>query len=190
MMESSNDSRKMIDEWFKEFSEDEDQISISIDVIDDGYLQLSCGTGVIIFSFDVSGPVSQLLEISSNGSDKFVDELAARCNNAFKLNMKHGDMSTASANVQRIDLMSVLQKFSEISKDMAAHSNRLERSVKVSTLRMLIRLAIYPDSTFQQHMTWNYELSVISNAFLSMQPMTNSLTKICDRVLQCVYFPS
>jgi hypothetical protein len=138
MMGSWTDSRKIIDEWFKEFSEDEDQISISIDVIDDGYLQLSCGTGFIFFSFDIDGPVVQLIEISSNGSDKFVDELATRCNNAFKLDMKHGDTSTTSANVQHIDLMSVLQKFSEISKDMAAHSNRLVRCDSVLTLRKWI----------------------------------------------------
>lgn len=141
MMGSSMNSRQVIDEWFKEFSEDEDQISISIDVIEDGYLQLSCGTGVIIFSFDVHGSVSQLIEISSSGSDKFVDELAARCNNAFKLDMKHGDTSTASANVQRVDLVSVLQKFSEISKDMAAHSNRLVISDNNLTVRTWIQLS-------------------------------------------------
>ena len=127
-MATATDRRKIIDEWFKEFSEDEDQISICIDVIDDGYLQLSCGTGFIIFSFNVDGAVGQLVEISSNGSDKFVDELAARCNNAFKLDAKQGDMSTLSANVQHIDLMGVLLKFSEISKDMAAHSNRFVSS--------------------------------------------------------------
>lgn len=130
-MSTSSERNVIIKKWFKEFNEDEDQISLGIDEIDDGYLQLSCGTGFIIFSFGIASEGSDVITISSKGNDKFVKDLVKRCNDAAYGDQSQGD--TYSSVLKTKYLMNVLMKFSEISKEMALDSNRL---VAISIARL------------------------------------------------------
>jgi hypothetical protein len=121
-MTTPSERKVIIKQWFKEFNEDEDQISLGIDEIQDGYLQLSCGTGFIIFSFGTAGEANDLIAISSKGNDKFVKDLVKRCNDA-----AYGDQSEADSYNSVLKtkyLKNVLTKFAEISKEMAVDSNR------------------------------------------------------------------
>ena len=130
-MTTPSERKVIIEQWFKEFNEDEDQISLGIDEIQDGYLQLSCDTGFIIFSFGTAGEADDLITISAKGNDKFVKDLVQRCNDA-----AYGDQSQADSYNSVLKtkyLKSVLTKFAEISKEMAADSNR---SVTLATAQL------------------------------------------------------
>ena len=122
-MSTSSERNIIIKNWFKEFNEDEDQISLGIDEIDDRFLQLSCGSGFIIFSFGTFGEGNgDIITISSKGNDKFVKDLVKRCNDAAYGDQPHGDSYHSVLRTKY--LKNVLMKFSEISKEMAVDSNR------------------------------------------------------------------
>jgi hypothetical protein len=107
--------QEIIQEWFTQFKDDEEQISLGIDYIDDNTLRLSCGDEIIVFSFGDSDTVS----IAAEGDDKFVNVLVQRCKDAIKqLNLC---ISADGSNAAH--LKDVLIKFSEITKVMAANAD-------------------------------------------------------------------
>lgn len=116
-MASTSDRCETIENWYRDFNEDEDQISIAIDANEEDFLRLSCGTGFIIFSFQIDGETGNVITISSNGTDKFVNALVARCSEAISQLDQTNQTSSGL-------LRSVLLKFSEIAKVMAYSSNR------------------------------------------------------------------
>lgn len=108
--------QEVIQEWFTQFKDDEEQISLGIDYIDDNTLRLSCGDEIIVFSFGDSDKVS----IASEGDDKFVNVLVQRCKDAIEqMNL----CISADERIGCIYLKNVLIKFSEITKVMAANAD-------------------------------------------------------------------
>jgi hypothetical protein len=104
--------QEIIQEWFTQFKDDDDQISLDIDHVDEKSLRLSCGDGLILFTFSDFIKVT----IASEGNDKFVDILVQRCKEAMeRLNLS---MSNKGG-----ELKNVLMKFSELSKVMAANAD-------------------------------------------------------------------
>lgn len=139
-MASTSDMRKVIKDWYREFNEDEDQISIGIDAIEDGFLRLSCGAGFIIFSFQLDGTTGNIITISSKGTDKFVNKLVVRCSEAFLQLDETNEVSSGLKDFHGL-LRSVLLKFSEIAKDMAYSSNRSASPNEFVNLICLIKVS-------------------------------------------------
>ena len=109
-------SRKaIIDRWFAEFSDDEDQISLSIEEVNEKHLKLSCGMGFIIFSLNTDRTI-----ISSEGSDKFVNSLVKKCN--LFIEKDSSKENSPSTGTPEEELRNALLKFSDISMEMAAES--------------------------------------------------------------------
>ena len=109
-------SRKaIIDRWFAQFSDDEDQISLRIEEVNEKHLKLSCGMGFIIFSLNTDRTT-----ISSEGSDKFVNSLVKKCN--LSIEKDSSKENSPSTGTPEEELRNALLKFSDISMEMAAES--------------------------------------------------------------------
>ena len=113
-----SDGRKAIIEgWYAEFSDDEDQISLSIEEVNEKHLRLSCGVGFITFSLNTNR-----ILISSEGSDKFVNSLVQKCNLSTEKDGSNEYSPDLSTTTPEEELWNALLKFSGMSKKMAAES--------------------------------------------------------------------
>ena len=107
----------IIEVWYAEFSDDRDQISLSIEEVTEKHLKLSCDMGFIIFSLN-----TERILISSEGSDKFIDSLVDKCNLSIEKDSSKENSPDPSTTKPEEELRNALIKFSDISKKMAAES--------------------------------------------------------------------
>lgn len=118
IMKLSDEYRNIIGKWFQDFIDDEDQISLEMQIDESKDLPallLQCGDDTIIITFydtnDTDNNTS-MISIRSDGNDKFVNRLIKKMNEAIQIN--------ASLNS---NLREMLGKFSEISKGMASDNS-------------------------------------------------------------------
>lgn len=113
----STDRKSIIERWYAEFQEDDDQISLNIDEVNEKHLKLSCGAGSIVFSLN-----TPKILISSEGSDAFVNSLVLRCKISSNKDHINASVSEPPNNILQEELCKVLANFSLISKEMVAES--------------------------------------------------------------------